>query len=373
LKVNHFSGVALAHYAIGVVYNEMQLTTTCTANTTNTTKCVQNQSPETISYSLAGHVLLLVVFVVVKPFFPEQNLPEHSSSPRWLAFVVLGVGLIAISFGAILARLAQGYGLPSLAIATLRLGLAALLITPLALWKSRRVLLAINRRQGLLTLGAGFFLALHFATWISSLEYTSVASSTALVTTNLLWIGIASYVLSGDKPGRLMLCGIVISLSGSLLIFWSDSSNSVAGSNPLLGNALALVGSWCFSAYLLIGRRLRADMPLPAYVCLAYGTAAIFLLAACAGSGIPLSGYGAPAYLVALGMALGPQLLGHTSYNWSLKHVSPTFVAVVTLGEPVGSAALAWLFFGESFALLQGIGFVLLLAGIYLAARGEGS
>lgn len=71
-------------------------------------------------------------------------------------------------------------------------------------------------------------------------------------------------------------------------------------------------------------------------------------------------------------MAVGPQLLGHSSYNWSLKHVSPTFIAVVTLGEPVGSALLAWLFFGEAFAPLQAVGFVLLLAGIYLAARGEG-
>ena len=89
-------------------------------------------------------------------------------------------------------------------------------------------------------------------------------------------------------------------------------------------------------------------------------------------SNTPLTGYSGAAYLIALGMALGPQLLGHTSYNWSLKHVSATFIAVVTLGEPVGSAALAWIFFGESFALLQGIGFVLLLFGIYLAARGEG-
>ena len=135
---------------------------------------------------------------------------------------------------------------------------------------------------------------------------------------------------------------------------------------------LALIGSWCFSAYLLIGRRLRANTPLPAYIWLAYGMAALFLLLACQGGGIPLAGYSVPAYLVALGMALGPQLLGHSSYNWSLKHVSPTFVAVVTLGEPVGSAAMAWVFFDESFALLQGIGFVLLLAGIYLAAVAEG-
>jgi len=299
-------------------------------------------------------------------------MPEHSSPHRWLPFVVLGIGLCAVSCGAIFARFAQGYGLPSLAIAALRLGLAALIITPMALWQSRRALLVLNRRQALLTLGAGFFLALHFATWISSLEYTSVASSTALVTTNLLWIGIASFVLFSEKPRWLMIVGMAVSISGSVLIFWSDSSTSTPGSNPLLGNFLALAGSWCFSAYLLIGRRLRADMPLTAYIWLAYGTAALILVMACQVAGVSLIGYSTPAYLVALGMAVGPQLMGHTAYNWSLKHVSSTFVAVVTLGEPVGSAALAWVFFGETFAFVQGIGFVLLLAGIYLAARGEG-
>ena len=298
-------------------------------------------------------------------------MTENVSPPRWLPFVVLGIGLLAISFGAILARVAQANALPSLAIAALRLGLAALIITPLALWQSRRALLAITRRHVLLTLGAGFFLALHFATWISSLEYTSVASSTALVTTNLLWIGLASFLLFREKPSAMTLAGIAVSLTGSLLIFWSDSRTSTPGSNPFLGNGLALIGSWCFSAYLLIGRKLRADMPLPAYIWLAYGAGALFLLLGCGVAGVPLGGYSMPAYLAALGMALGPQLLGHSAYNWSLKHVSPTFVAVVTLGEPVGSAAMAWLFFGESFASLQAAGFVMLLAGIYLAAIGE--
>lgn len=299
-------------------------------------------------------------------------MARNEAPPRWLPFIVLGCGLLAISFGAILARYAQGYGLPSLTIATLRLGIAALIITPLALWQTQRALRAIDRRQVLLIAGAGFFLALHFATWISSLEYTSVASSTALVTTNLLWVGLASFFLFGEKPGRLMSAGIVISLSGSLLIFWSDYQTSLPGSQPLLGNFLAIFGSWCFSAYLLIGRHLRATLPLPAYIWLAYGSAAVFLLATCLISGTPVRGFGESAYLVAIGMALGPQLLGHTAYNWSLKHVSPTFIAVVTLGEPVGSALMAWLFFGESFAPVQGTGFALLLLGIYLAARGEG-
>ena len=300
---------------------------------------------------------------------------QDSALPSWLPFVVLGVGLMAISFGAVLARFAQGVGLPSLAIAALRLGFAALIVSPLALWQSRRALLALSRRQLLQTAGAGFFLALHFASWISSLEYTSVASSTALVTTNLLWVAIASFVLYGEKPGRLTLFGMAVSLAGSALIFWSDSRTGTAGSDPLLGNVLAIVGSWCFSAYLLIGRRLRAHLTLPlsAYIWLAYGAAALVLLLACGVLNVPLAGYGAGAYLIALGMAVGPQLLGHTAYNWSLKHVSSTFVAVVSLGEPVGSALLAWIFFGESFAALQAAGFVALLGGIWLAARGGGA
>jgi drug/metabolite transporter (DMT)-like permease len=294
-----------------------------------------------------------------------------ATPPRWLPFVVLGVGLLAVSLGAVLARLAQGAGVASLAVATWRLGLAALLVTPLALWQSRRDLAGLSRRQVGLTLAAGFCLALHFATWITSLEYTSVASSTALVTTNPLWIGLASFVLFGDRPPRTMLAGIGLSLAGSLCIFWSDSQRAAPGANPFLGNALALIGSWCFSAYLLLGRRLRAGLPLPAYIWLAYGAAALFLLASSRVSGASLTGYAPATYLVMLGLALGPQLLGHTAYNWSLRHVSATFVAVVTLGEPVVSALLAFLLFGEGFAPLQAIGFGLLLIGIYFAAMGE--
>jgi len=294
-----------------------------------------------------------------------------SPPARWLPFVVLGLGLTAISFGAIFARLAQAEGVDSLVVATWRLGIAALVVTPIALLHSRRDLLALTGRQMLMALAAGLFLAAHFATWISSLEYTSVASSTALVTTNPLWIGLASFILFREIPTRMMLSGIALSFGGSLLIFWSDSQTAGAGSNPLLGNLLALIGAWCFSAYLLIGRRLRAGLGLSAYIWLAYGVAALFLVSASSLTGSALTGHSLTAWAVLAGMALGPQLLGHTAYNWSLRHVSATFVAVVTLGEPVGSAAMAWLFFGEGFAPLQLAGFTLLLLGIYLAARGE--
>lgn len=295
----------------------------------------------------------------------------QAAPPRWLPMLVLGIGLLAIAFGAILARFAQGGGVPSLVVATARLGLAALIITPIALLQARPALRGLNRRQLLMGLAAGGCLALHFGTWITSLEYTSVASSTALVTTNPLWIGLASFALFGEKPGRAMVGGILLSLAGSLCIFWSDSQHAGAGSQPLLGNVLALIGSWCFSAYLLIGRRLRAGLPLSAYIWIAYGVAALFLLAGTQVAGQSFSGYSLAAWAAMAGLALGPQLLGHTAYNWSLRYVSATFIAVVTLGEPVGSALLAFIFFGEGFTLFQFVGFALLLAGIYLAAQSE--
>ena len=297
---------------------------------------------------------------------------SHSPQPaRWLPFVVLGVGLLTVSFSAILARLAQAEGVSSLAVATWRLGLAAIIITPVALIQSRHELLRLSRAQVGMAMAAGLLLALHFASWITSLEYTSVASSTALVTTNPLWIGLASFLIFRETPTRMMIGGIGLSFAGSLFIFWSDSQTASAGSNPMLGNLLALVGSWCFSAYLLIGRKLRAGLGLPAYIWLAYGVAALFLFAASGTGGVDLFSHSGAAWLVLLGMALGPQLLGHTAYNWSLRYVSATFVAVVTLGEPVGSALLAFILFGEGFAPLQFVGFSLLLAGIYLAAKGE--
>jgi drug/metabolite transporter (DMT)-like permease len=298
-------------------------------------------------------------------------MPSSPPPARWLPFVVLGLGLGAISFGAILARLAQGEGVGSLAVATWRLGLAALVVTPLALARSRHDLARLGPRQLAMALAAGLFLALHFAIWISSLEYTSVASSTALVTTNPLWIGLASFLLFRERPSAMMVGGIAMSFAGSLFIFWSDSRSAAAGSDPLFGNLLALAGSWCFSAYLLIGRRLRAGLGLPAYIWLAYGTGGLFLVAASAVGGVTLFAHSDAAWLVLVAMAIGPQLLGHTAYNWSLRYVSATFVAVVTLGEPVGAALLAFLFFGEGFTPLQFAGFSLLLAGIYLAAKGE--
>jgi len=290
---------------------------------------------------------------------------------RW-SFIVLAGAVAVVSTASILIRLAQAEGASSLTIAAVRLGLAAAILAPLAWLKAGREIMRLGRRELGLCLLSGLFLAMHFWTWISSLEYTSVASSAALVTTNPLWVGLASAVLLRESPAPAALAGIALTVVGSVLIFAADSGGSEgAATNPLLGNALALIGAISASGYLLVGRALRTRISLTAYVWLAYTVAAMLLGVALAAGGTSLSALPAPAWGLMLLLAIGPQLFGHTAFNWAVRRLTATFVAIAILGEPVGAALLAWFFFEEGFTALQLAGFVILLAGIFVAARGE--
>lgn len=294
--------------------------------------------------------------------------------PHWLSFGVLAVAVAVVSTASILIRLAQAEGVSSLTIAAVRLGLAALLLAPFAWLKAGREIMRLGRRELGMCLLSGLFLAIHFWTWISSLEYTSVASSAALVTTNPLWVGLASAVLLRERPAPAALAGIALTVAGSILIFAADSGGSeTTATNPPLGNALALAGAIAASGYLLVGRALRARISLTAYVWLVYTAAAMLLGAAVAASGTELAVLSMPAWGFMALLAIGPQLAGHTAFNWAIRRLTATFVAIAILGEPVGAAILAWFFFDEGFTTFQLIGFVLLLAGIFVAARGEKS
>jgi drug/metabolite transporter (DMT)-like permease len=296
----------------------------------------------------------------------------RSPHPASLPYFVLGAAVLIVSSAAILIRFAQREGVPSLSIAALRLALAALILTPFALARSTSEIRTLGKRDLIAAISAGVFLAAHFAAWISSLAYTSVASSVALVTTNPVWIAIASWLLFSERPGIRLLLGIAFALGGSALIFLSDSrATTQTGSDPLLGNGLALAGSVAVCGYLLIGRGLRRHMTLLTYMWLVFSVAALALLLLALATGNPLSGFSPFAWLLLAGLAIGPQLLGHGAVNWALKYVSASFIAVAILAEPIGSALLAWLLLGEGFAVLQLCGFALLLAGIYLAALQE--
>lgn len=297
-----------------------------------------------------------------------------SAAPHWRTYAVLGGGVLIVSTASILVRFAQTQGVPSLAIAAWRMALAALVLMPLVLLRSRTELAALSRRDWWLAAAAGVFLAAHFASWIVSLEYTSVASSVALVTTNPIWIALFSLLVLRERIPALRALAVALSLAGSGIVLWADTGAAAAGAaDPPLGNALALLGALTMCGYLLLGRRLRAHISVLAYIGVVYAVAALCLMALAVATATRMGGYPYFAWILLAAMALGPQLLGHGAFNYALKHVSATMIALAVLGEPIGSTVLAWLLFGESVGPLKCAGMALLLFGIFLAARSESS
>ena len=291
---------------------------------------------------------------------------------RSLSFVVLGVAVLVVSTAALLVRVAQAEQVSSISIAFWRLAIASFaLVIYVACKPEYRVdLVKLGRGQLGLMVMSGLFLATHFATWIGSLAFTTVASSTALVSTNPVWLALFSWLVLKDRPDRWIWVGVAASLVGSALIFLADSSALLLPSaNTTLGNGLALAGSVTVCGYLLIGRSLAHTVPITLYVTIVFSSAAVTLFVIAVSSGAPLFGFSATAWLCLLALAFGPQLIGHGGISWSLRHLAPTMVAVVILGEPVCSALLAWWLLGEQFGRLQASGFLLILTGIFVAAK----
>lgn len=278
-------------------------------------------------------------------------------------YLILALGVVSLSFAAIFIRLADA---PPLVIAAYRLSLAALLISPVAWIRSGPELRRLIRNNLAMTLLSGAFLALHFVLWISSLSYTTVASSVVLVTTSPIFVAIASHFLFHEKLSRHAILGIVICLVGSVLIGYGDWR---IGSKPFLGDMLAFFGTLSVVGYLLIGRRLRQNTGLLSYSCLVYSSAALFLLLAVFTLNYRLFGYSATTYLMFVLLALLPQILGHLSINWALGFVPATLVAIAVLGEPVGATALAFVILDESPTFTQIGGSILILSGVFVAFR----
>ncbi len=290
---------------------------------------------------------------------------NEKERPPFNPSLALISGVLAVSTGAIFAKLAEA---PALVIAAYRVGLASLILAPIAWWQARDELLGLEKKDYMLALLSGFFLALHFSTWISSLSYTSVANSVVLVNTNPLWVGILTPLISKDRLTLMTKIGIVISVIGGAIIGAGDFAT---GGQALWGDFLALLGSICAAVYLLLGRNLRRKLSLIAYVIICYGSAAIILWVLVIALGLQVVGFSSGTYAAFAGMALISQIIGHTSYNWALKWFSASLIAVSLLGEPIGATILAYIIFDETLTWTKLVGGSLILAAIYLAARGE--
>lgn len=280
-------------------------------------------------------------------------------------FAVLLVAVAVISAAAILIKLAEA---PAIIIAAYRLGVTGVLVGPAAFALRRRELRALARRDWLLSLASGAFLSLHFIFWISSLQFTSVASSVVLVTTNPIFVGLGSVFILGDRLPRTLIGGIVLAVLGGTMI---GSGDLTLGGQALMGDLLALLGGIAHSGYLLIGQRVRVKIDALSYIAIVYGMAAVLTLIAAVGSGMPFVGYPPMTYIWMVLLALGPQIIGHSSYNWALRYVSAAAVAVLILGEPVGASILAYVLLDEGLTWWKLVGGTLVLSGIYLATRAE--
>ncbi len=273
--------------------------------------------------------------------------------------------MLAVSTGAIFARLADA---PPLVVAAYRVGLAALILGPFAWWRYRPELRALTWPDIKLSIIAGLFLAMHFATWISSLSYTSVANSVVLVNTNPLWVGILTPLITKERIRSAMLLSIALSAVGGAIIGYGDWA---VGGDAILGDGLALAGSLCAALYILLGRTLRLRLSLIPYITVCYGSAAIILWILVLILQLPITGFSTETWASFLAMALISQLIGHTSYNWALRWFSAGMIAVSLLGEPIGSTILAYFLFDEGLTWFKWIGGFFILAAIYMAAASE--
>ena len=276
------------------------------------------------------------------------------------------VGVIGISLSSIFVKFSQA---PSAVTAAYRLLWTVVLLTPVTLGKAqnRRELADTPKKLVLLSVLSGLFLAIHFVLWFESLQHTSVASSTTIVCTEVIWVCLGFCLFLKGKLSWKVVAAIAVTLFGSVLIAWADSGSG----SHLKGDSLALLAAVAVAVYTLIGRVVREKLSTTAYTYMVYTACAAVLVVTCAIQGQSLFAYGFSAPIVGLLLSVVSTILGHSIFSWCLKYFSPAFVSASKLCEPVVAAVIAGFLFGEIPTALQIIGGVLILGGVLYYSRLE--
>ena len=278
--------------------------------------------------------------------------------------LVLIAGVVAISWAAPLIRLAEPA--PALAIAALRLAIAAPPMVAVALLRGEGDPRALSRHDLALLALSSVALAAHFAFWVVSVQQTSILASVVLVTMQPLFVAVGAWLFLRERPSRAVAAGIVLGILGAALLV----GQSVGDAGTLLGNVYALVGGVMSSIYLVIGRGVRQRLSTATYGAVVYTLTAALLLGLALATRTPLGGHPASAYVFIVLLALVPQLIGHNAMNWALGSLSAAVVAVAILGEPVGSALIGAVVLGEVPGVVEALGGAVVLSGVYVALRG---
>ncbi|MYE26151.1 MAG: DMT family transporter [Chloroflexi bacterium] len=264
-------------------------------------------------------------------------------------------------------RITQSEGVPSLVIVLIRLWLVSIALLPWIWTRYRRDLLGLTKRQALLASISGLWLALNLLLLFVSLEYTSVLMTSLLRRTTPMWIILPEILLFGVVFSRRFWLSLALTLVGVALVGLGGLSAIEAGSDPLLGGALALIGSFCFGAYLLIGRQLNNVMPPMLYSFLVFFSAALVTTVFAAGSGTQVTGYSAQGYLWTVIVTILAQAMGHLLMNLALQFLTATAMSIVLQIAVVGSAVIALFLFGEVPSLVQIVGSALVIYGVVVA------
>lgn len=308
---------------------------------------------------------------------PKQLSASPARAPV-TAYLAIFTAIISASSAAILIRLALQESMPPLLIAGARLFIAALALTPITLNRYWGPIKQLGCKELMLAAVSGIFLAIHFIAWVSSLQHTTVLVSVVIVSSGPVWVAMLEVIFLRVRLSRSVMIGLLIALAGGIWIGLPldsaavESLSASSGENATLTGAfLAWIGALAVSAYMLIGRRLRTELPVIPYIWLVYGIAALVMTVAVPLTATPVLGFRIEGYLVLLVMGLVPQLLGHSSLNYILAYFPATLVSMFSQLEPVGSAVLAFILFSELPPGPQIIGSGIIIAGVLLASRGD--
>ena len=276
------------------------------------------------------------------------------------------VGVIGISLSSIFVKWSEA---PSAVTAASRLLWTVILMTPVVLGKRsvRAELKGCSRRTIILSILSGLFLAIHFVVWFESLLHTSVASSTVIVCTEVIWVSLGYWVFMKGKISVKAVGAILITLIGSVMIAYADSGSG----SHLYGDVLALVAAVAVAVYMLLGRMVRENTSTAVYTYLVYTACAAILVIVCMVQGNDMLGYGWSPVAMGLLLAVFSTILGHSIFSWCLKFFSPSFVSASKLCEPVVAAVLAAGLFGELPSWMQVTGGILILTGVFYYSRIE--
>jgi drug/metabolite transporter (DMT)-like permease len=283
-------------------------------------------------------------------------------SPRNLSLVVLGV--VAVSFSGVLVRVADA---PPLALAFYRTAMAAAVLLPITLALRRGELRRLDRSRLLVALLSGALLAGHFCTWIPSLSYTTVAASTVLVTSSPIWIAVFGGIV-GERMTRTALTGVAVAVAGAVLISGADFTVST---RALAGDVLAIAGAIFGAGYVIAGRSLRRDLSVITYCSIVYTTCSLILAVAMVAVGTPFSGYDGRTWGIFALLTIGPQIMGHTVFNYLLAFLEASVVVISIMAEPVGATLLALVVLHESPSGAALVGGSVILVGVYVAITAQ--